>query len=67
MAPFTFKRPHWVALARIIRYSMLPEMHKKKFVRELIPYLLEDNTSFDYEWFYRMSIGADYKGEPFEI
>ncbi len=65
---FNYKRPQYLLLAKMLRYSTIPEVHKKRLVKDMIPYLLEDNTSFNYRWFYRMVTGEDHpKGEYYEV
>lgn len=64
---FRFKRPQYMLLARILRYSTIPEKHKRQLIQEMIPYMLEDNSSFDYRWFFRMVMGADYKGVDYDV
>jgi hypothetical protein len=64
---FRFRALQHKLLARMLRYSTIPLIHKKRLVHDIIPYLLADNSSLDYRWFFRMVIGEDYKGDNYDV
>ena len=62
---FNYQKRHVDMLAKWIRYSSIPLIHKKKLCYEIIPQMVADNTSLNYPRFFTMATGERYRGEQY--